>query len=85
LRYQAQVTRRVTEYFQQIDDQIKRELSAIDGVTRSDEVDAALVGIRLLIRETWAQVSNELAGELAALAEYEARVSGRHPQGTHTR
>ena len=73
LRYQAQIVRKVSEFFTAIDEQIRRELSGITEITRPDHVDAELIGVRALIREAWAQVNVELANELSALAEYEAQ------------
>ena len=73
LRYQAQIVRKVSEFFTAIDEQIRRELSGITEITRPDQVDAELIGVHALIREAWAQVNVELANELSALAEYEAQ------------
>jgi SPP1 gp7 family putative phage head morphogenesis protein len=73
LRYQAQLVRRISEFFTAIDEQIRRELSGLEDGLRADQVDAELLGVRALIREAWAQVNTELASELAALAEYEAQ------------
>lgn len=72
LRYQAQIVRKVTEILKETEADIKAQLAQINTESRTQELEAQLVGIKALIDASWAAATKELATELSALVEYEA-------------
>ena len=72
LRYGARVANRVVELLKGADKELIAQLAQIEAGMTTAEVDAQLEGVRAINSAAWAAITQELATELPALAEYEA-------------
>lgn len=72
LRYQAQLTRKITEILQKLRPELIRQLSDLEVNWYVDQIDAQLAGIKLSIDSTLDEAGQTLIDDLDALTEYEA-------------